>query len=341
MRMGLFGLHSASEQPEILLMFRNQVASELLMKNERIRQHWAFPAQRWGAGAGPGTSCPPSHGLCRWLGPARPLPPLCHSWSLRTSEFADLWGPGPSQRIPSCDPFLLSKVKAECAGGPDRSQRAGLPALPPLSPRIRSLPPCTERVLRPGRGSCTRPGVLSGPGRLRVQTSARPRRATRTGIPGTLRVPVPWTAGHTASALLTAAAGETAPSPGAWPQHCCARTVHCARHHPRPCPVPARALLPHRGQSEPSGHSGLPSYTLPWLLAASLRATSRPWPTSSRRPGVTPLRGPSEFPGRAEHTVLCLLRPVPLAPTQAQRLLNTEHFRLREHVPGCNCGSFL
>lgn len=175
MRMGLFGLHSASEQPEILLMFRNQVASELLMKNERIRQHWAFPAQRWGAGAGPGTSCPPSHGLCCWLGPARPLPPLCHSWSLRTSEFADLWGPGPSQRIPSCDPFLLSKVKAECAGGPDRSQRAGLPALPPLSPRIRSLPPCTERVLRPGRGSCTRPGVLSGPGRLRVQTSARPR----------------------------------------------------------------------------------------------------------------------------------------------------------------------
>lgn len=151
MRMGLFGLHSASEQPEVLLMFRNQVASELLIKNERIRQHWAFPAQRWGAGAGPGTSCPPSHGLCRWLGPARPLPPLCRSWSLRTSEFADLWGPGPSQRIPSCDPFLLSKVKAECAGGPDRSQRAGLPALPPLSPRIRSLPPCTERVLRPGR----------------------------------------------------------------------------------------------------------------------------------------------------------------------------------------------
>lgn len=50
MRVGLFGLHSASEQPEILLMFRNQVASELLMKNERIRQHWAFPAQRWGAG---------------------------------------------------------------------------------------------------------------------------------------------------------------------------------------------------------------------------------------------------------------------------------------------------
>lgn len=44
LRMGLFGLHSASEQPEIL-MFRNQVASELLMKNERIRQHWAFPAQ--------------------------------------------------------------------------------------------------------------------------------------------------------------------------------------------------------------------------------------------------------------------------------------------------------
>lgn len=116
---------------------------------------------------------------------------------------------------------------------------------------------------------------------------------------------------------------------------------HCARHHPRPCPVPARALLPHRGQSEPSGHSGLPSYTLPWLLAASLRATSRPWPTSSRRPGVTPLRGPGEFPGRAEHTVLCLLRPVPLPPTQAQRLLNTEHFRLREHVPGCNRGSFL
>lgn len=242
MRMGLFGLHSASEQPEILLMFRNQVASELLMKNERIRQHWAFPAQRWGAGAGPGTSCPPSHGLCCWLGPARPLPPLCHSWSLRTSEFADLWGPGPSQRIPSCDPFLLSKVKAECAGGPDRSQRAGLPALPPLSPRIRSLPPCTERVLRPGRGSCTRPGVLSGPGRLRVQTSARPHRATRTGIPGTLRVPVPWTAGHTASALLTAAAGETAPSPGAWPQHCCVRTVALCTASSPPVPGPGTRL---------------------------------------------------------------------------------------------------
>lgn len=335
MRMGLFGLHSASEQPEILLMFRNQVASELLMKNERIRQHWAFPAQRWGAGAGPGTSCPPSHGLCCWLGPARPLPPLCHSWSLCTSAFADLWGPGPSQRIPSCDPFLLSKVKAECAGGPDRSQRAGLPALPPLSPRIRSLPPCTERVLRPGRGSCTRPGVLSGPGRLRVQTSARPRQH-RSGTapsgnahrhPRDASCPRPMDRRtHSVCSSHRGRRGDRALARSVAAALLCegSGTVHGI--------IPARAR---------SRHAGLSSYTLPWLLAASLRATSRPWPTSSRRPGVTPLRGPGEFPGRAEHTVLCLLRPVPLAPTQAQRLLNTEHFRLREHVPGCNRGSFL
>lgn len=40
-------------------------------------------------------------------------------------------------------------------------------------------------------------------------------------------------------------------------------------------------------------------------------------------------------------SVLCLLRLVALAPTQAQHLLNTEHFRLREHVLGCNHGGFL
>lgn len=157
LRMGLFGLHSASEQPEILLMFRNQVASELLMKNERIRQHWAFPAQRWGAGAGPGTSCPPSHGLCCWLGPARPLPPLCHSWSLRTSEFADLWGPGPSQRIPSCDPFLLSKVKAECAGGADRSQ-LGCPPFPHSPRESGASLPALSAFSAPGGGRARVPG---------------------------------------------------------------------------------------------------------------------------------------------------------------------------------------
>lgn len=166
------------------------------MKNGRIQLHCAFLAQRWGAGAGARAEEKlPSHGPCLWLGPTRPLPPLCYSWSRCTSEFADPRGPGPSQGIPSCETFLLSKVKAKCAGISERSW-VGWAALPcPSSPRESSASLPTLSVFSDPGGSWTCPGVLSGPGSLRTQTWGQPRklrqhRATHTSIAWTLCVPV-------------------------------------------------------------------------------------------------------------------------------------------------------
>lgn len=193
----------------------------------------------WGEAALPPTGCAAGsapHGpFLRYV-----VPGPCAHLSLQTSGGQDRPREFPAA-IRFCSPRSRPSVLAV------QTAHSGLGCPPfPHSPRESgaSLPALSAFSAPGGRGSCTRPGVLSGPGRLRVQTSARPRRATRTGIPGTRRVPVPWTAGHTASALLAAAAAETAPSPGAWPQHCCARTVALCTASSLPGPGTRLAATP-------------------------------------------------------------------------------------------------
>ena len=118
---------------------------------------------------------------------------------------------------------------------------------------------------------------------------------------------------------------------GAWPEHCLPKMSPAA-----PSPHTPGLGTPPRGHTDISLNvsvlGGPPSYTPCPGLPVTLRlcATTQPRPTSSRPPGVThsPL---ARAPLRPLSSALC---PEPLPSLQTQPLLNTEHFRLTEHMLG-------
>lgn len=203
-----------------------------------------------GPGLGRGQAALPPTGCAAGSAPHGPflryvIPGPCAHLSLQTSGGQDHPREFPAA-IRFCSPRSRPSVLAV------QTAHSGLGCPPfPHSPRASGASlPALSAFSAPGGGRARVPGFWVGPEGSACRHRhgpastgrARPRRATRTGIPGTLRVPVPWTAGHTASALLTAAAGETAPSPGAWPQHCCVRTVALCRASSPPVPGPGTRL---------------------------------------------------------------------------------------------------